>query len=101
MSNDGKPLVIQPTVGRVVYYYPSEHDVLYKPGYAEPRAAIVVRVWNDRMVNLSVADTEGNWQGRTSVALVQEGDEAPAGRSFCQWMKFQLDQASKHAGEGT
>jgi hypothetical protein len=59
-------MLIQPSVGRVVWYYPGPSDPLYMPGYAEPRAAIVARVWNDRMVNLSVASTEGVMASRTS-----------------------------------
>ena len=77
--------MIQPTVGRVV---------LYKGEFPETAAAIVVRVWGDRMVNLTVFDPSGSVHARTSVTLRQPEDEAPQG-SFCEWMPYQQGQAAK------
>jgi hypothetical protein len=90
-------MVITPTVGRVVWFHPGTGDSLYQPHRGQPYAATVCHVWGDRMVNLSVCDGNGLWHGRTSVPLVQEGDEVNHGNTYCAWMPYQLGQAKKHA----
>ena len=50
--------MISPSIGRIVWFHPGPND----PPAAEPNqpyAATVCRVWNDRLVNLSV--TDGNY----------------------------------------
>jgi hypothetical protein len=94
--------MIPPSNGRIVWYTPSvpvgdfdsdrgivQHDKL------KPLAAMVVHVWGDRMVNLIVFDSNGMPMPRTSVALLQDGDAAPEGGRFCQWMPYQIGQAAK------
>lgn len=90
--------MIKPTVGRVVWFYPS---ISIEPGFTyhgggQPLAAIVTHVWGDRMVNLTVADSNGVTHGKTSVALMQ-GDEphTPPHGYYCEWMPFQKGQAAK------
>lgn len=90
------PNVIPPTVGRIVYFYPADGDPLSIAGCDDPFAAIVTRVWNDRLVNLTVFDANGNPHARTSVFLIQPGDPGTAS-SHCRWMPFQIGQAAKHA----
>lgn len=95
MSNI-EPIII-PTVGRVVWFYPAPKSgeagfVCNESG--GPYAAIVARVWNDRMVNLAVIDANGTLHSRTSVRLVQ-GDEPAPDSAFCGWMPFQKGQAAK------
>jgi len=88
--------MIKPTIGRVVWYRPNKYDDAFAFYQVEPLAAMVVRVWNDRMVNLVVFDPNGLPLSRTSVRLIQEGD--PIGsESYCEWMPYQLGQA-KAAG---
>ena len=58
-------------------------------------AALVVKVWNERMVNLAVFDANGNHHPKTSVALLQNGDVSPEDGYFCEWMPYQLGQAAK------
>lgn len=92
-------MVITPTVGRVVWYTPVGNE----PGVTnhqdgQPFAAIVTYVWDDRMVNLAAFDHNGVVHSRTSVQLVQEGDEGPSGPS-CRWMPFQIGQAKRHEAE--
>jgi hypothetical protein len=88
--------VITPTVGRVVWFHPGRFDDLTAPE-GQPLAAIVARVWGDRMVNLSVCDKDGEWHRRTSVPLRQPEDEADQnGNSYCEWMPYQIGQAKKH-----
>ena len=87
-------MIIKPTVGRVVWFYK------YVPGQGHkgPLAAHVCRVWSDGMVNLMVIDQDGNPHPETSVALVQEGHEAPQA-NYCGWMPYQIGQAAKHEAQ--
>jgi hypothetical protein len=101
--------MIQPTVGRIVWYYPAGYplgDGEKTVELAEPRAAVIVKVWSDRMVNLGFWDPNGDIWAATSVALVQPEDPTPnCGEGFCQWMPFQVkkptgsESGEKAAGE--
>jgi hypothetical protein len=86
------PVVIAPTVGRIVHYrqmtpgqFPGSHDVV---------PAIITHVHSDRLVNLCVFDANGGTHQKTSVKLVQDGDE-PEKFAHCSWMPFQKGQAAK------
>jgi hypothetical protein len=84
-------IVITPTIGRIVWFYPAT----YKPG-EQPLAALVTYVWNERMVNLAVFDANGRHvDGTTSVRLVQPQDERPQSGYYCTWMPYQVGQAQK------
>lgn len=91
MSN----VLIAPTVGRVVLFYPgsSSSAGFVPPAEGKPLAAIVAHVWNDRMVNLAVFDGNGTAHARTSVPMLHEGDKPPAAGYYCEWMPFQKGQA--------
>lgn len=84
--------VIQPTVGRVVLYWPAKGEPVNVRG-EQPFSATVCYVHNERLVNLVIADHDGNSYGRRSVKLVQPGDTDPDDR-FCRWMPFQVGQAT-------
>lgn len=86
----GVPKIIVPTVGRMIWFY----DVT-----DQPFAAIVVRVWGDRMVNLTVFNHDGLPIPHTSVVLVQPGDVKPAGSRYCTWMPYQIGQAARTDAE--
>jgi hypothetical protein len=88
--------MIKPTIGRVVWFYPTGH----KAG-EQPLAAIVAHVWSDTCVNLAVFDANGRPMPNppTSVLLLQEGNERPTGGNFCEWMPYQIGQAKKHETE--
>ena len=92
-------MIIAPTVGRVVWYTPVAGAPEGVNHTDQPFAALVTYVWGDRMVNLAVFDHNGVAQSRTSVPLVQEGDELPNGSPFCRWMPFQIGQAKRHDAE--
>lgn len=62
----------------------------------QPLAATVAFVHGDRMVNLSVVDANGYQFSRTSVRLIQEGDDRPENGGFAEWMPYQIGQAKKH-----
>lgn len=89
------PVVIPPTIGRVVWYTPSKSDIS-GGATADPSPqklkADVVYVWNDRLVNLFIVNTNGIPFARTSVQLAQEGDPFPTDGGYCSWMPFQLGQ---------
>lgn len=87
---------IQPTPGRVVWYWPSANDgVPSLPG--QPLAAIVASVHTDRRVNLSVIDGHGNTHARGNVSLIQPDDirPQPGSFNFAEWMPYQVGQAAK------
>lgn len=90
--------IITPTVGRKVWYRPSEHDKVglgaMTVSSGQPLDATVIAVWGDRMVNVLVTDVVGKQFPVLSVVLVQEGDVKPAGR-YVEWMPYQTGQARK------
>ncbi len=98
------PAFIQPSVGRRLWYWPSEEDITGESqtdalrvfDRTQPLDAGVAYVWNDRMVNLSVADQAGRTHGRTSVLLLQGEDARPQVGSiaFAEWMDYQKAQAT-------
>lgn len=89
--------MIKPTVGRVVWYWPTLHDVAsLKLAYSDteqPLAATVAYVWRDDLVNLSVVDQNGMPFARTSVPLL-ENVLKPAG-GYAEWMPYQKGQAAR------
>lgn len=97
-----QPHHIRPTPGRVVWFRPLSSlsaypDFFYVPREDQPCAAIIVYVWNDRLVDLTVFDHRGVPHRRMSVKLLQAGDPAPHGEVYCEWMPDQLYQAKKKA----
>lgn len=91
--------MIEPTVGRVVHYHPSDIDrsEMTVNNAGQPMAAMVAYVWSDRLVNLVVHDHAGHVHSRTSVALLQDDDPPPEGWRYCEWMTYQKGQAAKTA----
>lgn len=87
-------MVIKPTVGRVVWFYPKDSSPA-----SQPLAALVAHVWSDTCVNLAIFDANGNSivNPPTSVLLVQDGMEVPSGGLYCTWMPYQKQQAEKAA----
>lgn len=77
--------VIEPTVGRIVHFYPDRHS--------SERAAIVACVHDTRCVNLGVFTFSGSHEARTSVPLVQPGENPPSAGPFCCWMPYQVKKA--------
>ena len=93
--------MIKPTVGRVVWFYPSvawaaENDVAYGvPG--EPLTALIAHVINERMINLAAFDQNGKPFNATSVPLLEENvplnDDSMSFHAV--WMPYQKGQAAK------
>lgn len=93
-------MIIRPTIGRVVWYYPSGKES--KSRGDQPWAALVAYVHSDICVNLGGFDPNGKHFEATSVTLRQPDDADPEAGSFCEWMPFQAAQAAqaaKHAME--
>lgn len=90
-------MVIEPTVGRVVWFYP---DAVEEGKPHEMNAAIITYVWGNEMVNLTVFHPNGGTHGETSVWLWQGDDGAtipkPTAR-YCVWMPYQIGQAKANA----
>jgi len=93
--------LINPTVGRVVWFWPNP-DLCPGPWPGEqPLAAIIAHVHHPRLVNLTVFEMSGRPIGYEFVALLQEGDEKPVDqRGFASWMPYQLGQAKRHEADG-
>lgn len=95
--------LITPTPGRVVWYWPSQHELDAKSiavvDQSQPLAATVAYVHSDRLVNLSVVDQAGAQFRRTSVKLLQEDDATPhtSEGPYATWMPYQIGQAEKSA----
>lgn len=101
----GDIIMITPTPGRVVWYYPSVHErtcevtdtVNHLAAGDQPLAAHIAYVHSNALVNLMVIDANGFPRCRTSVYLAQnEPSEAQVqGGAYCTWMPYQLGQAAK------
>lgn len=103
--------VITPTVGRKVWYRPSDFD---RHGLGamqtacdqtdtkklQPLDATITAVWGPRCVNLLVTDSAGKQFPMTSRTLLQPGDEAPVSPEgkpiggYCEWVPHQQVQAA-------
>ena len=86
------PPYITPTVGRVVWYWPSP-NCCYPINAGAPLAAIIACVWTDSCVNLAVFDANGNSHSECSQLLWQEGMAKPS-HCYAEWMPYQKKVAS-------
>jgi hypothetical protein len=85
---------ITPTVGRVVYYYPSDSEVKNENMFRyseQPFDAHILYVWSDICVNLIVFDHAGYMHRRHSVAINIDDGRYPR----AEWMPYQKGQAAK------
>ena len=83
---------IIPTVGRIVWFTPADHDGIGRLS-GQPLAAIVAGVHSESQVNLAVFDAYGNTQQRSNVRLVQPGEDTPDGAPYAAWMPYQVKAA--------
>lgn len=89
---------IVPTIGRVVHYFPSEADRLegMEVHSDAPCTALVVYVWSDTCINLTVFDHDGCPWARRSVQINgPSSGEAGAVKPRAEWMAYQQGQAHK------
>jgi hypothetical protein len=96
---------ITPTIGRKVWYFPSEATALVHHMQVNdpitPLDASICYVWHDNMINISVADHAGKLHAIHNVTLIPTGQFEPEGRDYCVWMPYQAKQAAKEAREAT
>jgi hypothetical protein len=84
--------MIQPTVGRVLWYYDGQHE----PG-DQPKAATIAHVCaTGDHVNIGFLAGNGAHGHETGVFLYQGEGERPE-RNFCEWMPYKIGQAKKEA----
>lgn len=96
--------MISPTIGRRVWYWPSDQDLglterkpvslMTASDRTQPCDAGVVYVHGDRLVNLTVADHNGVMHARTSMTLLQDDDKPDPGCAYAQWMPYQIKAAA-------
>lgn len=93
--------MIEPTVGRVVHFYPNMDRGVPQHTQPGPWKADIVDVHTDRLVNLAAFDPGGEHHALTSQILVQPDDEIPApGTAYCTWMPYQTrKQTGSESGE--
>ena len=85
----------QPTVGRVVWFWPSPDEQLALPRSGQPLAAHVAAVSEDgSTVNLQVIDANGHAHARQDVPFC-EGGLLPGRQSYADWMPYQRAQHAK------
>lgn len=86
--------MIQPTVGRILWYIPHVDKGGMPNG--QPHAAILAHVINERSVNLAVFNEDATlYSAKTSVRLLQEDDPIPPEGDYAMWMPYQVGQAKK------
>jgi hypothetical protein len=87
--------MIEPTVGRVVWYTPATKAEMGRkdPG-EQPLAAIIAHVHHAGLVNLMIIDREGECYWRTNVPLNQD-PTITREPGTCEWMPYQKGQAAK------
>lgn len=93
-SSQKEDPVINPTVGRILYYTPGVDDPWMSRQYA-PFAAIIARVNSDNTVNLGVLDGSGHCNPRPNVTLIQGALIAEPEKAYCTWMDYQRGQAAR------
>jgi hypothetical protein len=85
---------IQPTIGRVVWFYTGPTHFNNGAGQAYP--ALVCFVHEDGKINIAYFNESGVQHRATNVTLVQEDDKATPG-GFAIWMPYQIGQTKAQA----
>ena len=90
--------MIQPTPGRIVWFFPSIEAGRDPNG--QPLAAMLAKVLHERCVNLTVFHADGSSYPAQGIQLLQDDDAEPDTAYAC-WMPFQKGQAAKHEAPGS
>ena len=86
--------MIEPSIGRVVWYHPKPQDGDPSPLVPNLPYAALVTCWLDlRTVSLAIFDHKGQMFAREHVSLAQDEDAVEQG--MAEWMPFQKGQAAK------
>jgi len=97
-----EPVIIRPTIGRRVWFWPNHDDITSKPTFtyddpSQPLDAGIAYVHSDKLINVSVADQDGSIHAVMGVPLIQAGEAPPDCGFYCEWMSYQQGQAKKQA----
>lgn len=89
--------MIEPTIGRIVWYTPTElNDRGFRLDKHQPCAAWIVYVHDDRKVNVLVATHEAVMVQCFNIQLLQDDDPIPDAKTpYVAWMPYQKGQAAK------
>lgn len=82
-----KKVVVAPTVGRMVHYWPDASEHIDRND-GHPLSGQIAGVNDDGTVNLQVLDVRGCARSRVRVVLIQDGDDKPA-HTYAEWMPYQ------------
>jgi hypothetical protein len=88
-------IMIPPSVGRIVWFQHSGAQVPSTFSPAPTLPAIVCFVHTDADINLTVFDSIGRPHPMQHVALIQDGEAIPEGKSYATWMPYQLAVAKR------
>lgn len=83
---------IEPTVGRVVWFWPADRTHSRNP--EQPRAATIALVLEDSRCNLGYLTTLGIHLNAQDVPH-WDGEGVPPPRPYWEWMPYQKGQAAK------
>jgi len=86
---------IEPTVGRVVLFWPDQNFPGAHHDTGKPLAAIVAHVFDPTLVNLTVFDSSGYSFAQGNVTLLAADQAREPGRRCAEWMPYQKGQAAK------
>jgi len=86
--------MIEPTVGRIVWFHPVKDVPMADDG--QPLAGIIARVWTPHLINLTYFDCHGGVHAEKSVMLLQDDDLPIEGQAYAEWMPYQKGQAAKY-----
>lgn len=88
-------MLIKPTIGRVVWYWPPG-----RPHTEQPNAAIIAFVHDDQVINVAGFDHDGQLFSVHNVLLIQDPESYgnPSGGGWCKWMPYQVGQAMRNGG---
>ena len=90
--------MIEPTIGRVVWYHPKPHSGDPPPLFAElPYVALVAGILPNGLLNLAIWNHAGFSFQRQGVWLAQDDD--PVEQGHAEWMPFQKGQVAKYTAE--
>lgn len=90
---------IEPTVGRIVWFYPTPQDSRNKGRGEQPLAAIIVHVNDDATLNLNVNGALGGVTPCLGIPIAQSDDDQKEyqrhGMAYAAWMPYQKGQAAR------
>lgn len=85
--------MIEPTVGRVVWFFPPESS---RDPNGQPLAATIAKVLDDRHINVGALLGDGTHFAAQNIVLLQDGDHlSEPDQAYACWMPYQKGQAAK------